>query len=130
MRVSDLSADVCSSDLAIAFLEEMLKDGPVSSKQLDADAKGADHTAATIRRAKKQLGVLAYRQGEGIGGKSSWICKLPEIGDSPNMLTNSLRCSHPESEHLSDNVSILGKETLLVEEEICDRKSTRLNSSH
>ena len=54
------------------FLETLLADGPVSSKQVRADAEGAGYSWATIRRAQKALGVQATK----VGMKGPWEWNL------------------------------------------------------
>jgi putative DNA primase/helicase len=48
---------------AAGFLRALLSDGPVPSKQVRADADGAGHSWATIRRAAAKLGVEARKEG-------------------------------------------------------------------
>lgn len=59
-------------DDAKAFLQELLKDGPLSSKQIQADTEGAGHTWRTMRRAQKDLGVVAYKSGM----REGWLWRL------------------------------------------------------
>lgn len=58
------------------FLRDLLAAGPVQANRVKADADGAGYSVATIRRAQKSLGVIAFR--EGFGSKGSWFWKLPE----------------------------------------------------
>ena len=55
------------SNLALAeaedFLEALLADGPVPSKEVDAEAEEAGITKATLRRAKASLGITSYKDG-------------------------------------------------------------------
>jgi len=55
------------------FLTELLSKGPVESKQVKADAQGAGHTWATVRRAQKELGIKPRKGGMNEG----WLWKLP-----------------------------------------------------
>lgn len=57
------------------YLRALLADGPVQSKLVEVDAKGAGHAWSTIRRAQKELGVHVYR-GDGIGSQGKWYWKL------------------------------------------------------
>lgn len=86
------------------FLRDLLAAGPVPAKGVRAESSDAGYAWATIRRAQKTVGVEAYREGAGIGNKSAWFWRLP----APKVLTETLRCSHPGSEHLRQNVSTLG----------------------
>lgn len=67
--------DGSATDHAAEFLRDMLKDGPIPSKQLKADAGEAGHSWSTIRLAKQQLGVQAHR--EGFGKDGAWVWSLP-----------------------------------------------------
>ncbi len=60
---------------ATQFLADLLADGPVPVKGIKADADGAGYSWRTIRRAQKELGVAAVREGYGKGG--AWVWKLP-----------------------------------------------------
>lgn len=55
------------------FLIDLLSSGPISAKQISADAHGAGYSAATIRRAKKSLGIEAIKGGM----KDGWKWNLP-----------------------------------------------------
>jgi len=66
---------------AAGFLRELLGDGPVPSKQVRADAEGAGHSWAAIRRAQKGLGVDVVKAG--LRGGWEWhlpskVLKTPE----------------------------------------------------
>jgi hypothetical protein len=56
------------------FLSELLRDGPVATKQIKTDAGGAGIAWRTVERAKKRLGVVAEKQGM----KGGWVWRLPE----------------------------------------------------
>jgi len=66
------------------FLSGRLADGSVAKRDIEQDADGADFARATIRRAKKILGVKAYREGYGKDGIWKW--RLPR---SPKMIKES-----------------------------------------
>ena len=55
------------------FLTDLLDDGPMSAKAIQADATGAGYSLATIRRAKKTLGIEAVKEGM----KGGWAWRLP-----------------------------------------------------
>lgn len=60
------------------FLYDLLANGPVSSKEVAANAKEAGHASPTIKRAKHALGAEAYREGYGKDG--AWWLRLPSKG--------------------------------------------------
>jgi hypothetical protein len=64
---------------AVEFLSEVLADGPVPASDIIANAEDAGISEKTLRRAKKLLGVIAYREGEAAGkrGAGQWLWKLP-----------------------------------------------------
>ncbi len=55
------------------FLRGLLVDGPVSSRQVRADADGAGHSWAAVRRAQKALGVEVVKAGM----RGGWVWRLP-----------------------------------------------------
>ena len=55
------------TDDAKAFLRDLLADGPVPSKQIQADAAGAGHAWRTIQRAQKALGIESVKKGGHFG---------------------------------------------------------------
>ncbi|MGA0583247.1 MAG: hypothetical protein ACO2ER_04995, partial [Castellaniella sp.] len=69
----------------------------------------------TLRRAKKKMGVISYREGGGIGEESRWFWKLPEVGDLPNMLKQTPKVLSLGSERLSENVSTLGGQPVMAD---------------
>ena len=60
-------------DDAKVFLINLLADGPVSSRQIRADAEGAGHAWPTVRRAQKALGIEAHKEAM----KGPWLWQLP-----------------------------------------------------
>ena len=60
---------------AMAFLKEVLAKGPVSKKEIDAQAKVLGFKEMTLRRAKVALGVIVVHEGYGKG--SAWQWSLP-----------------------------------------------------
>lgn len=60
-------------DDAKQFLSGLLADGPVPFSQVKADADGAGHSWATIRRAQKALGIESSK----VGMKMGWEWALP-----------------------------------------------------
>ena len=65
-------------DDAKEFLLELLSNGALPQKQIKADAEGASHSWATVRRAKEELSIKAIKTSSG-----AWEWKLPG-----NMLKN------------------------------------------
>ncbi|MFC7301004.1 AAA family ATPase [Cognatiluteimonas weifangensis] len=65
------------------WLAEQLADGPVSSKQLMADAKEAGHSWRTLERAKKDIGARARKTEAGIW---EWSVPTSVAGLSPPAL--------------------------------------------
>jgi putative DNA primase/helicase len=77
---SDPPADRSELDDAKRFLRALLEEGPVSSKEIRADAEGAGHAWATIRRAQQALGIEAHK----VGLRGGWVWELP-----PKMLKSA-----------------------------------------
>jgi putative DNA primase/helicase len=66
-------------DDAATFLRQLLADGPVASKQVEADAKANGIAQRTLWRAKFELHVLAER-AQTQSGKAAWYWLLPPPG--------------------------------------------------
>jgi AAA domain len=65
---------------AIEFLEDVLSDGPFAAGGVKEEAEDAGISGRTLARAKKELGVESYREGERGGrGKGQWLWKLAEV---------------------------------------------------
>ena len=64
-------------DAAAQWLREVLSTGPALAREVQADAKSAGFSWATIRRAKDVIGVQVKRDGFGKGGAWRWM--LPAI---------------------------------------------------
>jgi putative DNA primase/helicase len=86
--VEQANQDRRQIDDAKDFFRAMLAEGPIAQKQIKLAADANCHSWATVRRAKKALGVQ--------GLDDCWVWQLP------NMLT------HPEEAHLS-GVSTFGR---------------------
>ena len=67
------------------FLADLLAGGPMLSVEIEREARGAGHSAATMRRAEKAIGVESYREG-GIGKAGKWFRRLPALRRSGNPL--------------------------------------------
>jgi putative DNA primase/helicase len=57
---------------AAEFLRALLADGPIAASEAEVEAKGAGISGASLRRAKKALGVLVRRKGFGPGSECVW----------------------------------------------------------
>ena len=65
-----------------SFLRELLAFGPVSAKEIKAEAEAAGLAWATVRRAKDRLGIRPRREaaaGTGFGGDGRWVWELPKV---------------------------------------------------
>ena len=62
------------------YLKEALRFGPVASTDLIKECKEIGISEKTLRRAKEDLGVVAYRSGDPNAGRGAgqWLWKLPE----------------------------------------------------
>jgi putative DNA primase/helicase len=66
-----------ATDEAGDFLREILADGPVPQKDVEAQADGAGLSWAAVKRAKKAAGVKAERRGvEGERGGGGWYWSI------------------------------------------------------
>ena len=64
-------------DAAKEFLTTVLHDGEVEAKHVMAEARECNIAARTLNRAKKDLGITAYRRGElGKKGGGVWVWQL------------------------------------------------------
>jgi hypothetical protein len=69
---------------AKAWLQSLLGQGPLGVKEIERQAKDAGQKWATVRRAKDDLEIHAYREGFGPGATWHWRLPFPqESGDSP-----------------------------------------------
>jgi putative DNA primase/helicase len=60
---------------AKAFLRDYLASGPMPKTEIDEAAEASGFTAATLRRAQRELNIIARKEGFGKEGK--WIWELP-----------------------------------------------------
>lgn len=113
-------------DEAVEFLAEFLKDGPKLQKEI-VDYAGQDgHTLATLRRAKKDMGITSKKVKEGWlwsmpnqgeDGQGAHISQIQYIGKSehlefsaplqPNEIRGSDKVLTFDREHLENQVSTL-----------------------
>ena len=55
--------DKSAIEEAEEFLKELMKDGPVLAQSIEDERKAARITEATLKRAKKRLGIKSKRTG-------------------------------------------------------------------
>ncbi|WP_236502419.1 AAA family ATPase [Pseudomonas tremae] len=106
----DNDGDRSELDEACDFLRDLLSQGPVPTKRIKADADGAGHAWATVRRAQKAISAEAKKQGMGGG----WVWQLGELvppfsahGDSDDSKMRKKVLSR-NGEHLRDDMSAFG----------------------
>jgi hypothetical protein len=64
-------------DEAVDWLIELLTDGEMGAKAVQSEAQAAGLTWATVRRAKKWLGIDPKRRSDGGAGEGKWVWRLP-----------------------------------------------------
>lgn len=80
-------------DDAADWLVDLLRLGPVLSKDVQREAKDAGHSWGTVRRAKAQLGIGSRKRS--FDGPHEWY--LPEDAHLPNVLSEDVHmasCEH------------------------------------
>ena len=111
---SDLLQKVRSETAAVRreaedFLAALLSDGPVTKAAVEEEAKTANISTGTLRRAKTSLGVVAARENEvgGERGAGRWVWKLPVAYESGRgvQLHDVQHAQGGDSEHLGRIVS-------------------------
>ena len=84
---------------AKAFLRDYLSDGPKPANDVQAAARHAGLSGATLRRAKDALRVASLKAGM----SGVWTWGLPEgAHENPKMLTQKTWASSENDEHLRD----------------------------
>ncbi|MGO9268251.1 MAG: AAA family ATPase [Candidatus Binataceae bacterium] len=94
-------------DDACAVLRELLKDGPRPVAEIEREGKARGVSHATIKRARKLLGIESTRGGFGADG--GWVLRLPAIGAhmvEPASNSEGEASSHSESEPLWPSPSL------------------------
>jgi putative DNA primase/helicase len=69
---------VCELNEAEQFLRDALADGAMPAGKIDSDSKSAGISRATLRRAKKALGIKARKDGM----KGGWVWEFPRRGST------------------------------------------------
>jgi len=92
-----------AGDEAEAFLLEVLRDGPVPSKLIEADARGAGLNWRTVERKKKKMGIVA----EKVGMKGGWSWRLPMPHECEDRQKNA-KTHTPRSVGLPEKVAAFG----------------------
>lgn len=82
---SNTGAERSTKAEAADFLQDMLANGPMPSKELEKQADAAGYSWATIKRAKKHARIEHYREG-GTAAAGHWLWRLP---NAPICLTGS-----------------------------------------
>jgi RecA-family ATPase len=74
-------------DEAMAFLRQLLAWGPRSVPEIEADAKAAGISMATLRRARENLGLLSSKQSLPAGGNANFW-SLPALSGDASPFSN------------------------------------------
>jgi putative DNA primase/helicase len=74
MAVEQMDAAGEAVEEAETFLADVLRNGPLATKEIKAAANAHGHTWRTLERAKKSMGVVAVKGGFNAG----WSWQLPE----------------------------------------------------
>jgi hypothetical protein len=86
------------------LLRNALATGPVAMKDIQAEAKEAGLSWATVRRAKERLGIVAERESHGRDGGGRWTWAMPSFArcSSPLQHAHALEASALQKcEHLA-----------------------------
>lgn len=68
---------------AMAFLEQVLADGPLDMQEVRRKARKQKQSWRTVERAKTDLGIRSKRAG-GVGASGKWEWSLPEDKGDPD----------------------------------------------
>jgi hypothetical protein len=69
------------TDEAVAFLQDLLADGPIAADEVQRAAKVAAISWPSVRRAKERAGAISRRTGFGADGKWSWLIPADDDPD-------------------------------------------------
>jgi hypothetical protein len=76
-------------EAATDWLAAELEDGPRLTREITQAAQAAGYSNATLRRARRSLGVRSERIG-GIAGEGAWQCVLPDESDGLHTLQQAI----------------------------------------
>jgi hypothetical protein len=103
------------------FLTDLLVDGPMSRKAIQADADGAGYAWATIRRAKDLLDIEAVKEGGRFGEKKQqWVWRLPEGAQGEHLLNASQKVLKNSEDAQQKKVSIFCRNEHLLQKSTLD----------
>src|SRR5215208_350969 len=98
---------------AMGFLRDLLTPGDLPSKRVKAEAREADITEATLRRAKDALRIKPYKDGEG-----PWMWSLPT--------KDAQGAQHERLERLEQVRKISSPDSAYVKEDAQDAQDAQL----
>jgi hypothetical protein len=99
---------------AMEFLRDLLTPGDLPSKRVKAEAREADITEATLRRAKDALRINAYKDGDG-----PWMWSLPT--------KDAQGAQHERLERLEQVRKIPSPDSAYVKEDVQDAQAAHLH---
>jgi putative DNA primase/helicase len=82
-------------DDAKCFLRNLLAEGPIPARQVEADIRGAGYALRTINRAKKLVGAESFKEGK------TWFWRI--VG-----ATENIQDCQPCQQDLTRNLGNLG----------------------
>ena len=91
----------------MSLIADLLAYGEVSANQMEKDCKGAGYKYATVRRAKKQLGIKSIKKGMGSNG--IWVWELSKMLNIPKDAHTHRVNTLGKSEHLNDTEIMEGE---------------------
>jgi AAA domain len=89
-----------SIDEALEFLESQLTEGAMPGKDMFKQARQSGISQATLKRAKKELGVRSRRSSKGNEGDGTWLWYLEgyeHLADSSLSINNEPLAKHAEN---------------------------------
>src|SRR3546814_2064682 len=124
MRISDWSADVCSSDLVQVVKDPIGSKGARLTTQISIPSR-----YLVLLPQSRTVGVSARIEDEVERARlKSLVGELVADGHQHGYIVRTNAEGQP-SEALAEDIAYLGRAWALIEQQV-DRKSTRLNSSH
>jgi putative DNA primase/helicase len=91
----------------MSLITDLLAYGEVAATQMEKDCKGAGYSFATMRRAKKQLGIDSQKRG--MGSKGVWMWMPPKMLNISKDVHTHRVSTLGKSEHLNDLEIIEGE---------------------